>query len=40
MFQNTQMYEHNKITNPSHKEIMNWLTSNDYEDIENETLGN
>lgn len=30
------MYEHNKITNPSHKEIMNWLTSNDYEEFEKE----
>lgn len=30
------MYEHNKIINPSHKEIMNWLTSNDYEEFEKE----
>lgn len=36
----TVMYEHNKIINPSHKEIMNWLTSDDYEDFEKEPFGN
>lgn len=34
------MYEHDKITNPSYKKIIEWLASDDYEDIENETLGN
>ena len=34
------MYEHDKITNPSYKKIIEWLASNDYEDFKNETLGN
>lgn len=34
------MYEHDKITNPSYKKIIEWLASDDYEDIENEPFGN
>lgn len=34
------MYEHDKITNPSYKKIIEWLASDDYEDFKNEPFGN
>lgn len=30
------MYEHDKITNPSYKKIIEWLASDDYDDFKNE----